>query len=405
MASVDRVKPRSKLGTKLTLLFCACDSNALGSEMMPILAVMAAAFPGENINLLVSLPPLFIIPASLIVIRLSHYVSKKTILTIGQILFIVGGLGGAIAPNFEFLIATRVFFGLGCGLVYPVVPTLISQFYKDQERTNMMGGANAIGSIIAMSFSVISGSLALFGWQFPFLINFFFVGVLVMQLIFLPKDKPEREMKFRQESAALTPKQKKIGHSAWAWIIIMFVSMTIGMVYLLKVAIFIAESGIGDSVMAGLVSSSTTATALVMSILFPLAFRFLKRWTILIPMAAVALSYGLLALATSAAMVFAGAIVFGIYLGFLIPYMQTSISGTVHPIRRTFALSLLAIAMFAGQAASSAYVAMMEGIIGTSTVALFEAMSLSFVVLFAIVLVYLVFTRNSGDYKYGDVTE
>ena len=405
MSNNTATMSRKKLGTKITLLLCGCDSNALGSEMIPILAVMALAFPGENTNLLVALPPLFIIPASLFVIRLSYYISRKTILTIGQILFIIGGLGGAIAPSFEFLIATRVFFGLGCGLVYPVVPTLISQFYKSQERYNMMGAANATGSIVAMSFSVISGSLALFGWRFPFLINLFFLGVLIMQLVFLPKVPPEREMKFRKEEDKLSREEKKIGHSAWIWIIIMFVSMTLSMVYLFKIAIFIAENNFGDSVMAGIASSVTTGTALMMSIIFPLAFRLLKRWTILIPMGAVALSYILFAVSTSMAIVFVGASIFGIYLGFLIPYMQTSISDTVHPIRRTRALSLLATAMFAGQAAASIYISTMEAILGTSTVLLFEVMAISFAVLLLIVLVYLIVTRKSWDYRYGDVTE
>ncbi len=145
-------KTTSKLGTKATLLLCACDSNALGSEMTPILAVIALAFPGENVNWLVSLPPLCIIPASLIAAKLSYYISRKTILGVGQLLFIIGGLGGAIAPNFDFLLVTRVFFGLGCGLVYPIVPTLISYLYAGRERVSMMGGANAMGSIIAMVF-------------------------------------------------------------------------------------------------------------------------------------------------------------------------------------------------------------------------------------------------------------
>ncbi len=153
MASGKRTT--SKLGTKATLLLCACDSNALGSEMTPILAVIALAFPGENVNWLVSLPPLCIIPASLIAAKLSYYISRKTILGIGQTLFIIGGLGGAIAPSFEFLLVTRVFFGLGCGLVYPIVPTLISYLYAGRERVSMMGGANAMGSIIAMVFSTL----------------------------------------------------------------------------------------------------------------------------------------------------------------------------------------------------------------------------------------------------------
>ena len=97
----SKTQHRSKLGTKATLLLCACDSNALGSEMTPILAVIALAFPGENVNLLVALPPLCIIPASLIAAKLSYHISRKTILTIGQILFIIISCQNS-AANAEF---------------------------------------------------------------------------------------------------------------------------------------------------------------------------------------------------------------------------------------------------------------------------------------------------------------
>ncbi len=396
---------RSKLGTKATLLLCACDSNALGSEMTPILAVIALAFPGENVNLLVALPPLCIIPASLIAAKLSYHMSRKTILTIGQALFVIGGIGGAFAPNFDILLATRVFFGLGCGLVYPIVPTLISQFYAGHERASMMGGANAVGSIIAMVFSTLSGTLAVVGWHVPFFVNIFFVFVLVMQIVFLPKVPPEKDMAFAQRAASLPPEQKRIGARAWMGVLLMFVTMTISMVYLLKMAIFIQEADIGDSVMAGLASSSTTFVALVVSLVFARLFKHLKRYTVLVSMAAVALAFTLLAFATSPVGVFAGAVVYGVYLGTIIPYLQTSLSGLVHPYRRTYALSALSMAMFAGQACSSVYVAAVEGVVGTGTAALFEVMSVTFIALFVVVLAYLLATHKNAGYPYGDVTE
>ncbi len=401
MASGKRTT--SKLGTKATLLLCACDSNALGSEMTPILAVIALAFPGENVNWLVSLPPLCIIPASLIAAKLSYYISRKTILGIGQILFIIGGLGGAIAPSFEFLLVTRVFFGLGCGLVYPIVPTLISYLYAGRERVSMMGGANAMGSIIAMVFSTLSGTLAVIGWRIPFLVNVFFIFVLIMQCLFLPKVPPEKDMEFAKQQQRLSPEERRIGPRAWLCAVLMFVTMTIAMVYLLKMAIFIQETGIGDSVMAGLASSSTTCTALVISLLFSRIFGIFKRYTVVISMAAVALSFTLLALSTGPAGVFAGAVIYGVYLGTIIPYLQTSVSGVVHPYRRTYALSILSMAMFAGQAASSLYVGIVESMIGPSTAALFEVMSVTFIILLVVVLAYLIITRKHADYPYGDM--
>ncbi len=400
----SKSKGASKLGTKATLLLCACDSNALGSEMTPILAVIALAFPGENVNWLVSLPPLCIIPASLIAAKLSYYVSRKTILGVGQLLFIIGGLGGAIAPNFEFLLATRVFFGVGCGLVYPIVPTLISYLYAGRERVSMMGGANAMGSIIAMVFSTLSGTLAVIGWHVPFLVNIFFIFVFIMQCLFLPKVPPEKDMPFAKKVEQLPAHERRIGPRAWMCALLMFVTMTLAMVYLLKMAIFIQETGIGDSVMAGLASSATTCTALIISLLFSRIFGVCRRYTVLVSMAAIALAFSLLAFANSPVGVFAGAIIYGVYLGTIIPYLQTAVSGCVHPYRRTYALSILSMAMFAGQAASSLYVSVVEGIIGTSTAALFEVMSVTFIIMFVVVLAYLLATKKHGDYPYGDMT-
>lgn len=395
----------SGLGTKATLLLCSCDSNALGSEMTPILAVIALAFPGENVNLLVALPPLCIIPASLLAAKLSYYVSRKTILAVGQLLFVIGGLGGALAPSFEFLLVTRIFFGLGCGLVYPIVPTLISYFYAGQERVGMMGRANAVGSIIAMVFSTLSGTLATIGWRVPFLVNVFFIFVFVMQCLFLPKVPPEREMGFAQQVQSLAPQERRIGPRAWMCILLMFVAMTISMVYLLKMAIFIQETGIGDSVVAGFASSASTCVALLVSLVFPRVFLRLRRFTVIIPLAGVALAFILLATATSTVGVFAGAITFGLYLGSIIPFLQTSVSGLVHPYRRTYALSILSVAMFAGQACASVYVSVVEGIVGTSTVALFEVMSVTFVVLLVLVVAYLLATQKNSEHPYRDVTE
>ena len=104
------------------------------------------------------------------------------------------------------------------------------------------------------------------------------------------------------------------------------------MVYLLKLAIFMQETGIGDSVMAGLASSSTTCVALIVSLVFMLIFRALKRYTVLVSMASIALAFTLLATATSMIGVFAGAIVYGVYLGTIIPYLQTTLSGLVSPL-------------------------------------------------------------------------
>ena len=61
--------------------------------------------------------------------------------------------------------------------------------------------------------------------------------------------------------------------------------------------------------------------------------------------------------------------------------------------------------MFAGQACAAWFVAAVQFFVGTDTIALFEVMSVMFLLLFVVVLVYLLATRKNAEYPYGDVTE
>ena len=386
-----------KLGTRATLLLCSVDSTALGAVITPILAVIALAFPGENVNLLVALPPLFIIPTTIIVGRLAYYVSRKTLLTIGQILYIIGGVGAAWFTNFNYILCMRIVLGIGCGIVYPIIPTLIAQFYGGHDRARMMGAGNAVGAIIAMGMSLVAGVLATIGWHLPFYVDLFFVVVLVMQLVFLPRVPPEKDIPQLQHNAeTLTPEHKRINLKSWLCIILMFVTMTLGMVFLLKMAILVSDRNIGDSALAGVLNSTQIMCAFIFALSFPFVFKRLKRWTVLLPIIGALLSFAFIAIANNVPLVFIGCGIFGLYLGYLIPFCQTTISGQTHPVRRTFALSLLSTALFAGQACSTPFVGLLEMIFGTNTTLLFAVMSIVMLVLLIIVAAYLFFSRK-GD--------
>lgn len=396
-----------KIGTRATLLFCAVDSTALGAVITPILAVMAVAFPEENINLLVALPPLFIIPTSIVVGKLAYFISRKTLLTIGQILYIIGGVGAAWFTDFNLILLMRIILGIGCGIVYPIIPTLIAQFYGGHDRARMMGAANAVGAIIAMCMSLLAGMLATIGWHLPFYVDLFFVVVLIMQLIFLPKMPAEKDMpQIKQGLDNLRPEEKRINLKSWLCIALMFVTMTLGMVFLLKMAFILVDRNIGDSAIAGLLNSTQIMCAFIFALTFPYVFKRLKRWTVILPISGVLLSFFFISIAFSLPMVFLGCGIFGIYLGYLIPFCQTTISGYTHPVRRTFTLSLLSTALFAGQACSTPFVSFLEIIFGTNTSALFGAMSLIMLFLLVGIIIYLVATRKTaGSPPYAEITE
>jgi MFS family permease len=397
-------------GTKLTLMFCSCDSNALGAVIVPILAVLAVAFPGENINLLVSIPPLLIIPTSLIVGKLAYYVSRKTLLTIGQVLYIIGGIGAAWFTTFEPILVMRVILGIGCGIVYPIVPTLIAQLYKGHERSQMLGRANAVGGVIAMGMSMLAGMLATIGWHLPFYVDLFFILVLIMQLMFLPKMPPEKDMpelmkaRFAAKEAGQTV---RINPRAWLCALVMFAAFTLGMIFLTDVSVLIATEGLGDSVSAGFASSFATGTSVLMSFTFPFVYKRLKRWTLLLPLLAAAVGFAVFSSATTITAAYIASIVYGCYLGYLIPYCQNTVSSLVHPLKRTFAMSVLTSALFAGEAFAAYFIVLVQAVLGESVRALFAFSSVGFIVMAAASCLYLVVSRRTApqEYRYVNIDD
>ncbi len=392
-------------GTKATLLLCSVDSTAIGAVIMPILAVLAATFPddGFKINLLVSIPPLVIIPTTLIAGRLSYYISRKTLLTVGQILYIIGGVGAAWFENIDYILVMRVILGIGCGIVYPIVPTLIAQFFSGHERAKMMGWGNAVGGMIAMLMSLAAGVLGTIGWHWPFYLDLFFVIVLIMQLRFLPKLPPERdvpELQVARENGASRSVVGRIDPRAWLCIALMLFSHTFAMVYLLKVAMFIAENGIGDSATAGLASSVTTGAAFLFAFTFPYAYRRIKRYTVVLPLIAATAAFSCMYLASTLPLVLIGCALFGCYLGYIIPYLQTTISAIVHPARRTVVLAGLSSAMFAGQALATPYVALIESFLGPTTRSILGVPALCFAGLLVLTTAYLVTTVRKAATPY-----
>ena len=125
----------------------------------------------------------------------------------------------------------------------------------------------------------------------------------------------------------------------------------------------------------------------------------------MIAMVAATLTYGCLAFATSAVGLFAGCVIWGFYLGNIIPYLQTSVSGTVHPFRRTWALAILSTALFAGEACATPYANLISAIVGPDIQLLFKVMTVMFLILAIAVLIYLLATRKKAEYPYADVTE
>ena len=161
--------------------------------LTPIVANIYNSFPKsslEEIQIIVTLIPLFSVLTMFICDPLSKKISMKTIGIIGLSLIT---LGGAITYIFHTYIwqiyLSSILLGLGIGLVNVISSTMISYYFKGADKIKVMGYQSIFVSIGGTLFSYFSGLLAKINWTYSYLIFFSALIVIVLNIYMLPNDK------------------------------------------------------------------------------------------------------------------------------------------------------------------------------------------------------------------------
>jgi EmrB/QacA subfamily drug resistance transporter len=119
--------------------------------------------------------------------RLSDIYGRRRVYSLGLVIFSAGSLCCGLAGNILWLIASRMFQGLGAAMIMACTPALIVDTFPLAERGRALG---FIGSVVASGLTTgpVLGGLLLhfFSWRAIFLINIpiglitaFFVHVLL----------------------------------------------------------------------------------------------------------------------------------------------------------------------------------------------------------------------------------
>jgi MFS family permease len=107
--------------------------------------------------------------------RMADIFSAKKINTLGFILVFIAAVIGMVAPNFYWLIVSRIVLGLGTSAAYPSAMAILNKKYADVGESvpgNLLGVV-AVSSQVSMVLGpVLGGALTQwFGWKGIFFIN------------------------------------------------------------------------------------------------------------------------------------------------------------------------------------------------------------------------------------------
>jgi len=192
------------------------------AAIAPALGKIAAAFSNVSpttIKMILTLPSLVVIPFSLLSGIISSKYSKKKILLLGIIIYIIAGVGGGFANTVTQILIVRAVFGAGVGLILPLSTSLISDFFEGEKRKDLMGKSSAIASLGGIILQTLSGWLAVYNWRYAFLAYALGIFNFLLIYFFMPEIKIEKKSGLFESKLSL----KVIGYtSLGAFIMIAF---------------------------------------------------------------------------------------------------------------------------------------------------------------------------------------
>ena len=298
---------------KPTLLSLSLLTVMSGAAVSPALARIAAAFPdadATSIKLILTMPAAFIIVFSLLSGRLCARFSKRGVLAVGLLIYLIGGLGGGMAGNFEQLLASRAVLGVGVGLIMPLATGLIADFFGGEERARMLGFSTAASNLGGIIATLAAGVLAAASWRYSFGVYGLGVPVLILALAFLPE--PERRQ-------AETRDRRKLPKAVYAWGGGVFAVMVAFYALPINLAIFLEQSRLGGAETAGIAVSVISGTGFVAGLTFARARAVARNlFPALLP-ALFAFGYLLLSLAADLSHVLPAVGLVGLGVGWAMP--------------------------------------------------------------------------------------
>ena len=227
-------------------LLSSCLVSASLNAVTGLVPEMAAAFPRVSlsaIELIATVPSLFqmagVLGEQFIAKKLGH----KGAMLLGLAFCAVGGIIPIFLPLFPVILVTRCFFGTGCGLLMSSLLTLIVHFFDGQTRSTMIGLNGGISGLGSAAATFAAGQLLVFGWNVSFLVYFLGFAVMALVLVFVPKAEGT-------VTAPAEPVEKKAGKlplGLWGLGLLMFVSVMLATVYVIKASTLITDYGYGTA--------------------------------------------------------------------------------------------------------------------------------------------------------------
>jgi len=361
----------------VAILGLSISTFGTGSAVSAGLGVIAHAFPEAKeiyIQMLVSLPAIALVPASLYAGLLASRVGKKKMAIFGTAIYLVGGVGAGFANTIEGMLLFRLIIGVGAGILLPLPLSLIADFYSGKQRAKLTGYTTGVASLGGVLMTVGAGWLAGIHWRLVYAVYLVMLPVLMMSLFWLeaPVKKPEKVVFHYNRDVAI------VGWYLFSITIVLF-SLPLFM------AMHLEQLALGGSVAASVVLIMPNLAGILIGGQFVRIKSYFKLQTGPLGLLFLSLGFFLMSTGMSVWLIALGALSFGVGIGVINPINYLRLVNAVQKEDAPFGVAIVNALMSFGQFVAPLFYSLLRGLSLVDTISsiyFFNAMLVLFLAVY-----------------------
>lgn len=311
--------------TAISIFFIAVAVGLNITGILPVLGVLNEEYQEygtRTVQLLQTIPYLFLMIGSLQVGWWTTRVSKKKIVLFGLLIIGFSGTIPFFSESFYLLFASRVIIGFGFGIVSPLNTAIITEMFDESERAGYMG-LHVVGmGVGTMTGNLLGGIFSGFGIRFFYLVYLLpFVSWLFVKLLL--KETPPVQV---ERKATM-----KLNKMVYALSFVSFAHTLFINAYNTNIGIYVLQNITDDTRITGIVTAVNAAFALLMGAFFAKIAGLFKKYTVGVSVLAAAVGYGTLIWIPGIAGVYIASALCGVSLSCFMSGCSILISTAVMP--------------------------------------------------------------------------
>ena len=328
-----------------------------GAAMAPALGAVRDHFATSSpmtVQLIVSLPALFIILTTFAFRPLCRLMRTRTMALTGLALYIAAGAGAYFADSIGLLLVLRAILGISVGMIMPLSTGLLSYYFPPEEQSRLMGLSAAMNQLGGVVATLLAGVLASVEWRLAFLV--YLTGLLAAALVavLLPNERLASKGS-RLKLGTLT----RFHPSVTAMLLIMILFF----VYPTNFALTAHDQGLG-TLPTTLIMVGLDVIAFIVGLAFGWLMHNLRRQMKYVAPLFFLFGFAALAFVPGVAGMLAGSVLIGLANGAGVPYVNTIASIKGGREAAITVMPLISAALYLGQFLSPLIVSPLANVIG-----------------------------------------